>query len=662
MTKKKLTKARRIKIIATAIFLPIIFGSLIAAAILFKDPILESIDLKSIEPIQTAFKNLGLLGPVVTALLLIVTMLSFVVPVSFVQAVSFIVFGNLVGFLTCLVAIIVGNTILYLGINKLNKTLDATYTEEEKELNQKLNQLNDSKKVTLSIFLLYFVPGISVGLVASLAIGAKFKYPKYIFLSTLGNIINLLYVMLFGLTITKDQLLLALILAIVYLVIFVILFIFRKKIINRILRPKRDNEFYRNNFRRMKVLYYMLLIPVVKIFFALRYKFKVKKLNFKKLKAPFVVMFNHPSPLDVAYSYAELGFKNRPASLVASYYYTDKKLAKFFYGLGGISKHLYAPDLGAIKKSLKAVRNGWPIGMAPEGRLSAYGCLETITDATPKLLKKLNLPIVFVNIKGAYLTKPKWANNFRRGRVDVTYELMYENFDLNQLSDQELLDVIIQKLDYDDFAWQEENKVYYKGKKFADGLENILYHCPVCNSEFTLEAKDHEVTCTKCHVKIHLDNYYQFTSDNPLVPKNIRDWYLLQKDLANKKVKDPNFKMESNTIFKLPDPKGNGFSSVGEGKVVLDHSGLKYLGTKDGKPFEKVFELHSFPVILFGAGVDIEFYSDNTIYFFELENLKECAKYSIYWEALYNDYLGGKNNGWKTIARKRNDWKTVSPN
>ena len=35
MAKKKLTKARKIKIIATAIFLPIIFGSLIAAAILF---------------------------------------------------------------------------------------------------------------------------------------------------------------------------------------------------------------------------------------------------------------------------------------------------------------------------------------------------------------------------------------------------------------------------------------------------------------------------------------------------------------------------------------------------------------------------------------------------------------------------------------------------
>lgn len=657
MAKNTFTKARKIKLIATAIFASLIIGSLVAAFIFFKGPILEAIELKSIEPIQTAFKDLGILGPILSGIILIMTMFTFVVPVTIIQAVSMLAYGNLVGFLTCLGAIIIGNSILYFVVNKLNKTLEASYTDEEKAINEKLDKISTSKKVSFSIFLLYFVPGISVGLVASLGVRAKFKYPKFLLISTIGNVINLLYVMLFGLTITQDQLVLALILIIVYIILFIILFIFRKKIITKILNPKKDTEYYRTNNRRMRKLLYYPLVTFVKIFIFKRYKVKVKKLNFKKIKGPFVVLFNHPSPLDAAYAYAELGIKNRPSTLIASYYYTNIKIAKFFYHMGGISKHLYAPDLGAAKKALRAAKQGWPIGLAPEGRLSAYGSLETITEATPKFLKKLNLPLVFVNIKGAYLTKPKWASNFRRGKIDVTYELMYENFDLNQLSDEELLNTVIEKLSYDDFAWQEENKVYYKGKKFANGLENILYHCPVCNSEFTLEMNDHDITCTKCHIKINLDNYYQFNSDNPKVPKNIRDWYLLQKDLASKAIKDPHFKMESKTVFKLPDPKGKGFKTVGEGKVILDKTGLKYVGTNDNQPFEKFFELHSVPVILFGAGVDIEFYRDNTIYFFELENLKECAKYSIYWEALYNEYIGEKKDEWKT-----DDRKTVSPN
>ena len=98
MAKNTFTKARKIKLIATAIFASLIIGSLVAAFIFFKEPILEAIELKSIERIQTAFKDLGILGPILSGIILIMTMFTFVVPVTIIQAVSMLAYGNLVGF------------------------------------------------------------------------------------------------------------------------------------------------------------------------------------------------------------------------------------------------------------------------------------------------------------------------------------------------------------------------------------------------------------------------------------------------------------------------------------------------------------------------------------------------------------------------------------
>ena len=200
--------------------------------------------------------------------------------------------------------------------------------------------------------------------------------------------------------------------------------------------------------------------------------------------------------------------------------------------------------------------------------------------------------------------------------MEIEYNMALTAEEIKNLSVDEIEAKLYEILDYDDFKWQEEKQVYYKGKKFAEGLEHILYYCPQCHSEYTTQTKDDHLFCTHCGLDVKLNNYYQFETDNPNVPKNIRDWYLLQKSIERKNIENEDFTLSSKVRLKFPDPEGKGFKEVGAGEALMNSKGVIYQGTINGKKQEVIFKIENIPAILFGVNEDFEIYHNETLYYF----------------------------------------------
>lgn len=385
------------------------------------------------------------------------------------------------------------------------------------------------------------------------------------------------------------------------------------------------------NFFLFFFLYFFVYI-YVKIRCNLQYNKKEVRLLRKQKN--FLILFNHGSKLDFAFAYLPL--RKRINTMVAYYYFCNYKTGQLIHLLGGFPKCLFNPDISAIKNSLKIIKNNGSLGIAPEGRLSPHGTLESFNPAIVKLIRKLNVDVYMAHIKGGYLTFPKWSKHIKKGKVEVTYELLFQKDRILDMSEEAITQDLHQALSYDDFAWEEKENIAYHGRKFSEGLEYILYICPVCKKMYTLKTKDNRLVCSHCHEEIILNEYYQFISQYD-IPKNIRDWYNWQKEYERNIPDD--FFLKSRVTLKLPSEEGKGFCFAGEGICLLNKDGLRYQGTINNEEKDILFRIENLPAILFGVNEDFEIYYSNTLYYFVPENIKECVRYSIIAEIFYKKFL-----------------------
>ncbi len=632
MKKKKLFKS----FITIIIILGVLTGLTFLTLDLI-DPIKQAFELKSWEVVQEKFAEYGIFSFLVFGFVQGILILITFIPAAPLQIMAGVVLEPIPAFITILAGVFLGNLLMFVIIRILRTNISEYYLKKEKQL-ENLDKITEEKKLSKKVVFLYFLPVIPYGLIAFTCANSKMKFLKYILITTLGTIPSIILSITLGNLLVDSKIFFFLILILLILTVLTIKYY---KVIQKVFtkKPKKNMKFFQNNVKEPGKFVYWFFKNLLKKMFFKKVNLNVKNVEiFANVNEPFILLYNHPSFLDWMYTFIPL-YPKRVNAIMAFYYFCNYKLGRLLYRLGCFPKFLYQPDISAIKNIKKVINSGGILGIAPEGRLSAYGELETIAPATEKLLKHLNVPIYIGLIQGGYMTKPKWASNIRKGRVDLEYELLFTKEDLKEKSLEEIKSILYEKLYYNDFIWQEKNKVYFKGDKFAEGLENILYLCPKCNSEFSLETKDSHITCSKCGVDIELNNYYEFITNEKSIPKTIKDWYLLQKDYEAKNVENVDFRLSSFVTLKLPDPKGKGFIESGSGIVILDINGLHYNGTINDEKVNKLFKLQNIPAIPFGANENFEVYHDNTLYYFVPENPKTSVKWSVVGEALYNKYL-----------------------
>ncbi len=241
------------------------------------------------------------------------------------------------------------------------------------------------------------------------------------------------------------------------------------------------------------------IIPLAKLWMLFDSKVTREYIDFdRKTKEPYVMLGNHTFLFDVVQ--VPLTLKKTPFIVANQNLYTKQPL-KFILNevAHTIPKSKGSSDLRTAKELIRAVKKNYPILIFPEGDTTFTGETNYIEESTMKLIKKLKVDVVACKISGGYLSKPRWATSKRKNRrANLVYNRIIKKEDLKSLSLEEISKIVNEELYHNDYEYQREVMIKHPGKNKAEGLENILYSCPNCNSKSTLKTNGDNIECTAC--------------------------------------------------------------------------------------------------------------------------------------------------------------------
>ena len=356
------------------------------------------------------------------------------------------------------------------------------------------------------------------------------------------------------------------------------------------------------------------LLWAVARFFLRRF---AKKVNLKvydtvsgKLKPPFIVLVNHASVQDYKIDCYVLR-KLRPNHVGAYNQFVGK--ARLLRRLGAIPKRQFVADVSLVKQIKGVLNRKGVFVIYPEAAISIGGGNRSIYPNIAKLVKLLNTPVAVINIKGSYISKPRWKETQRKtDRVEAHFYPLFT--ETNQMSVEEVLDGIKTALHHNVWEWQKEAGVKNYSQDFLDDAENILYQCPTCLTEFKMHGEGNTITCGECGRKWTIDAYGQFDDGG-----NIAKWVDFQSEVIRKQLPEYNFSVDV-TLETLDDFKG--YKQCGEGTLTQTAEGVRYKGT-DGT--ELFFSAEKTPT----CGLSprhVEFSAADNTYKFVMKEVNAAAK------------------------------------
>ena len=355
-----------------------------------------------------------------------------------------------------------------------------------------------------------------------------------------------------------------------------------------------------------------------------------KNVNFKynfdisTLKPPFLVLFAHPSIKD--HIFVTRAIRPFVANSVVSRWYFHNAFLRFLLPIvGGIPKRLFTNEPNVVKNVISVVRKGGIVNISPEGINTPSGESLSLIPSTTKLIKKLNVPVVSVAVNGAFLTFPSYNYKAKHvGRIDVIVDLMFTPEEIAQKSNEELLAEMSRKLHYDDFKWARENNVEFKAKNRTKGLNNLLYICPKCKSQFKMETADNEIKCSECGFGAFVDNSFQLVSlgEDDVLPDDIVQWFNMQDDIIKSEVKADDFEIREKCSVKNFSKRGFRLVDKYKGELIINKGGVRFIGKdiKTGREKEIFKEIEQLPRVSNTINKGIYFYDGDVCCEFEFEN------------------------------------------
>lgn len=280
---------------------------------------------------------------------------------------------------------------------------------------------------------------------------------------------------------------------------------------------------------KRKRVFQKMVIPFVRLwmFTDVRRKYVYDETFDRKRDEPYVLLANHTFVFDVIDVVLKL--KNQPFIVANQNLFTKQPLKFLLEKIAyAIPKSKGASDLRTARDLIGAVKRGHPICIFPEGNTTFNGETTYVEESTMKLIKKLKIDVVVCKVEGGYLSKPRWATSKRKNRVcKMTYKVVISKEEIVNMSLEEINKKVNDEMYNDDYVYQRKVMIPHPSKKAAEGLENILYICPECNSVGTIETKNDEVSCTHCNTVGKVNEYgfiEGFKYDNTV------DWDHFQRD------------------------------------------------------------------------------------------------------------------------------------
>ena len=280
---------------------------------------------------------------------------------------------------------------------------------------------------------------------------------------------------------------------------------------------KRKNERAKDPSRRHQWLW-RALNPLVSCFVCAKFNLEAVPVE---TGGPFLLVSNHVSAWDPLIVSASLG--RRQAYFVASEHLFRLGIVSRLieWVVAPIPRRKAAQGADTVKAMLRHLRAGHSVCLFAEGEQCWAGRSGPIFPATGKLARSSGATLVTYRIEGGYLSLPRWANGARRGRVKAHPVGVYPSEQLKLMRPEEINALIERDIQEDAWLRQRQERVLYRGKNRAEGLERALCLCPVCGRIDGLSARGDRLTC-RCGLSVRYGEDGFFDADAPFA--TLADW------------------------------------------------------------------------------------------------------------------------------------------
>jgi len=326
-----------------------------------------------------------------------------------------------------------------------------------------------------------------------------------------------------------------------------------------------------------------IVIRILSFFEILPLKLTVQKQGMEKIgkKEPCLILMNHSSFTDLEIA-SHIFFPKRYGIVTTSDGFVGPLMRILMPLLGCIPTQKFVSDMGLIRNMqymLKEKKTS--VLMFPEAGYSFDGTATALPRKMGILLKKLDVPVVTVITQGAYFRQPLY-NDLQKRRVKIHAEVtcLFTREELRSLSVAELDRKLDEKFSFDNFRWQQENKVIVDEPFRADGLNRILYKCPHCGTEGKMEGKGIQLRCHHCGAEYELTETGYLAAENGIFD-HVPDWYRWERQEVRKELEAGTYRLDVAVDIAMM-VNYDALYMVGEGRLTHTAEGFRLTGC-DGK-------------------------------------------------------------------------------
>lgn len=282
-----------------------------------------------------------------------------------------------------------------------------------------------------------------------------------------------------------------------------------------------------NELQRHRMTF-KILVPVISAFVKLKFNYKYDDLS--KIEGPYLLLVNHNMELDPVL--VGVATQNQ-LYFVASEHILRKGLGTWF--LMTFFKpiiHMKGKQgMQTVKQMLKTLKEGHSVCLFPEGNRSFNGLTGEMLPSIGKVAQCSGAKLVTYRIEGGYLTQPRWSLSLRKGRLKGRLINVYSVETLKQMTGQEVNEAICKDLHEDAYKTQQRERIAYKGKNLALGLESTVFMCPDCGKIGTLHSRGSHLFC-ECGFDATYDEYGELTDKKGNIYTVTKLDYMQQEKLA----------------------------------------------------------------------------------------------------------------------------------
>ena len=616
MGKRKISKK---SLIERIVVLTIVVAVILMLVFFLKDifvPLIKYQASNDREAAEALLKDNGILGYIAVPVIEALQMVVIFIPAEFIQITSGMSFPAWQAILLCDLGVCLGASLIYLIINVFRFKGDILARSESKIA--QYEKVSKNRSTLLMMVLLFIMPIVPFGAICYYGSSKKPTYWKYILTVALAVLPSICTSILMGYAITEaisgTWPVWALVLTIIgggAVLLLMLLFVLHQ-------------FFFKHNDNTPYSWFYGIIISMISKFLMFKVKYKVinqEKMN--EVGGQYVVLANHHTWFDFM-GVHKLDPNMRYAMVMNNHLFHMPIVGKWFTRSGCIPKKLFAPDIPCAVKLLNAKNSGYSIAMFPEARLSTDGGPSYINSATASLAKKLDLPVVLVQLRGGYFIKPKWRKKMKRGTYQIEVMRVIQPNELETMEVEEIQSIIQENLSFNEF----DNKdLKFKSGNKAVGLEDILYRCKDCGTLYSTYSKGNYLKCSKCGKTYNILPNYQFDDSKT---HNIYEYYQDMKKLEMKEIDNINLDIEVDVKIYTDNKKKY---RTDKGTFHFDKDKVYFKSSESDFYFE--YLTSQLEGIAYSVREEFEMYYKDELYYFypKADNRKVVTRVALLFEA-----------------------------